>query len=308
MIARLNRQRFLVPSQAGLGRPTAPLRLDADPSEGHSTMKISERTITAIVSVITGDGGLSRYRSGPKLVQLFNEYGANDVYGAGFPSRAAYAADKLKALNDTPQLATLLVEVLHPAEFLDTSKDQHAACDYINARLKFDGYEIGLGKDAVPLVRTMHGSIVEFAHSQPVAETDARRFLDEQLAKCDTKLREDDFDGAITNARSLIEDVLITVERDLDPSARDYDGDLPRLFKRVQKLLNLEPSRPDVDTTLKQVLTGLASIVTGLAGSSNKMGDRHARSYRPEKRHAVLVVDAAKTLANFLISTHQGRR
>ena len=51
-------------------------------------------------------------------------------------------------------------------------------------------------------------------------------------------------------------------------------------------------------------LAHLLSIVIGIAGSSNKMGDRHARSYKPAKRHAVLVVDAAKTLAAFLIASN----
>ena len=41
---------------------------------------------------------------------------------------------------------------------------------------------------------------------------------------------------------------------------------------------------------------------------SNKMGDRHVRTYKPDKRHAVLVVDAAKTLAAFPFETHRARK
>lgn len=64
-------------------------------------MKLSERTISAIGKIVTGDEGLSPYRSGPKLVRLFNDYGANDVYGQGFPSRWQYAEEKLRTLNGT---------------------------------------------------------------------------------------------------------------------------------------------------------------------------------------------------------------
>jgi hypothetical protein len=35
-----------------------------------------------------------------------------------------------------------------------------------------------------------------------------RRFILEQLEKCDKKIAEGDYDGAITNARSLVEDVI----------------------------------------------------------------------------------------------------
>ena len=129
-------------------------------------------------------------------------------------------------------------------------------------------------------------------------------FVDQQVKKCDRKLAENDFDGAITNARSLLEVVLSDVEQELSPeSPPPYDGDLINLYKRVQKLLNLEPSRSDIAEPLKQVLGGLASIVAGLAGLRNKMGDAHVRSYQPAKRHAILVVNAAKTLAAFVVDT-----
>lgn len=273
-----------------------------------SSVKLSERSISAIADVITGDKGLSRYRSGPKLVRLFNEHGGDDVYGQGFPSRGTYTEERLRSLNGTGTLVGLLREVLHPTEFLDIESEQAGALDHINARLRYDGYEIAVDSAGIPVVKTIRGSLVEFAHPRATAQEEARGFLDEQLAKCDQKLREGDYDGAVTNARSLTEAVLLDIEREFSPVVRNYDGDLLRLFKRVQKLLELDPARPDVETTLKQILSGLASIVAGLGGTSNKMADRHARSYKPAKRHAVLIVDSAKTLANFLIGTLEARR
>ena len=52
----------------------------------------------------------------------------------------------------------------------------------------------------------------------------------------------------------------------------------------------------------------VAFPVSDLSGLSNKMGDRHVRTYKPDKRHAVLVVDSAKTLAAFLFETHRARK
>lgn len=78
----------------------------------------------------------------------------------------------------------------------------------------------------------------------------------------------------------------------------------PKLYKRVQKLLNLTPDKPKIDNNLKQTLTGLSSIIAGLSGLSNAMGDRHVRIYKPAKHHAVLIVNAAMTFSNFIFDTH----
>ena len=135
--------------------------------------------------------------------------------------------------------------------------------------------------------------------------------IDENIRKCESKLSEGDFSGAITNARSLIEAVLIGIEKDLDPEAPAYDGDLLKLYKRTQKLLNLEPDRKDISDPLRQILSGLTSVVNGLAAMRNKMSDAHAATYRPSRHHAKLAVYAATTLADFLFETknyqHQRR-
>ena len=50
-------------------------------------MKIARNTLAELVKIVTGDTKMSPYRSGPMLVRLFNEFGSNDFYEAGFPSR-----------------------------------------------------------------------------------------------------------------------------------------------------------------------------------------------------------------------------
>ena len=69
-------------------------------------MKLSPKTLTACAKVLTGDEGSPLYRSGPMLVELFNEFGSHDEYswGGGFPTRWVYAHDKLKELNGSDAL------------------------------------------------------------------------------------------------------------------------------------------------------------------------------------------------------------
>lgn len=106
------------------------------------TMNISQQTLTAIGRIVTGDERLSPYRSGPQLVRLFNDYGANDTYGQGFPSRWQYTEDRLGTLNETQAIGSLICQVLDPREFKDTDFKIQEACDYVNNRLRYDGFEI----------------------------------------------------------------------------------------------------------------------------------------------------------------------
>jgi hypothetical protein len=129
-------------------------------------------------------------------------------------------------------------------------------------------------------------------------------FIVEQIDKCRTKISLKDYDGAITNARSLVEAVLTAIESKVNPAAPAYDGDLPKLYKRVQGHLNLSPDNASITESLKQTLRGFISIVVGLSGLSNKMGDRHVREYKPAAHHAVLIVNAAMTFSNFIFETY----
>jgi len=268
-------------------------------------MKISERSVSALAKIVTGDSQISPYKSGPVLVRLFNEFGANDVYGQGFPSRWYYAEEKIRSINGTAHLPGLIRAILDPRDWLEFEKPREEAVAYLNDYLKFDGYEIARDGEFFS-VRDLTGGAVAFAYPSQASREVNQLFIDQQIKKCDRKLAENDFDGAITNARLLLEAVLSEVEQELSSqSPPPYDGDLVKLYRRVQKLLNLEPSRTDIAEPLKQVLGGLASIVSGLAGLRNKMGDAHVRSYQPAKRHAVLVVNAAKTLAAFVVETKE---
>jgi hypothetical protein len=280
-------------------------------------MKISERTVKRLGEIITGDGGLSPYRSGPKLVSFFNEFGTNHSYGQGFPSRWSFAEECIRHFNNTSTLKKVVLSALDPRDFVgatiydkETQKHKPAnlqdAVNYLNQFLPFDGYEIVSCGKALDVVDNKGGEIfvdvsLETSHLSHV-------FIIEQVEKCRTKIGGGDYDGAITNARSLVEAVLAAIEKECDANPPEYDGDLPKLYKRVQKHLNLSPENPSISNTLKQMLTGFVSIVTSLAGLSNSMGDRHVRRFKPASRHAVLIVNAAMTFCNFIFETHAFQR
>jgi hypothetical protein len=198
-----------------------------------------------------------------------------------------------------------VIEVtLHPRRFVDSQFQVSQAVAYLNNFLSFDGFEV-VKQGRSYRVRDLGGGTVRLERTFQDAEKLSHEFIQEQIEKCDRKIGEGDYGGAITNARSLTEGILIDLEEVVGGTPEAYDGDLIKLFRRVQKLLNLDPSRKDISDSLRQVLVGLVSVVNGLAPMRNKMSDAHASSYRPARHHAKLAVNVAKTLTDFLIETFE---
>jgi hypothetical protein len=271
-------------------------------------VKLSERSISALQKLITGDSikadcpSLAPYRGGPALVKFFNDFGGNDTYGAGFPSRWRYVEDKLREHNGSNELPTIIEGALDPDYFFDTEFPLATALEFLNKYLDRDGYKVVVsGKRS--RVEPNSGLAVAAESVLPVRDQLSHEFIREQTEKCDKKVLDGDYDGAITNARSLVEAVLYEIEGRLDANRTSYDGDLQKMYKRVQKLLNLDPEKSDLADSLKLVLRSLSGIVAGMAPLRNKMGDAHVRTYKPERHHAKLAVNSAKTLTDFLIDT-----
>jgi hypothetical protein len=135
-------------------------------------------------------------------------------------------------------------------------------------------------------------------------------YITEQVEKCDTKIESGDFEGAITNARNLIETICKYI---LDESGTEYDAkaDLPALYKETTKLLKMHPSQ-HIEAAFKKILSGCFSIVQGFATIRNELSDAHGKSnkkhYKPDERHAMFVVGTAKMLADYMYASFNERK
>ncbi len=268
-------------------------------------MKLSPYTVKHLAKIISGDSEGWPYRKGPELVKLFNQYGFRDVYGQGFPSRTSYVEEKLMVMSGKEIVKDLIKDILDPRAWLDPTKPLKTVdecAEQLNELVKHDNLEVI--KDGLYYkVRDLSGSLIKPELPFQKASAITEIAIEGQINKCRDKIASGDYDGAITNARSLVETLLNSIEQELDPNAPAPDGDMIRGYNRVRTLLNLDPGRKDVSDALKQVLTGLATIVHGLATMRNKMSDAHGTLYRPARHHAKLAVNSAKTLADFLFET-----
>lgn len=134
-------------------------------------------------------------------------------------------------------------------------------------------------------------------------------YITEQIEKCEEKIMRLDYDGAITNARTLVESVCRFI---LDESKiqYDYDGNLIKLYKKVYEVLKMDPSLYLQDC-FKQILSGIISIINGLSNLRNVMSDAHGKSkikyYKPTERHAILAANIAKVISEFLYASWKSR-
>jgi hypothetical protein len=116
--------------------------------------------------------------------------------------------------------------------------------------------------------------------------------------------RENDPEGAITLARTLLEDTCKFIIVELQETCPE-DDDLPRLYRKTASLLNLAPDL-HTEQIFKQILGNCQSIVESLGAMRNKLSDAHSTGplrARPTARHAKLAVNLAGTMATFLAET-----
>lgn len=118
-----------------------------------------------------------------------------------------------------------------------------------------------------------------------------------------------DPEGALTLARTLLEDVikwLLTKEG----AVYEEKADLPVLYRQLSGKLRLAPDAYSEDV-FKRILGSCQSVVESLGTLRNKLGDAHGSGplrAKPHVRHAELAVNLAGTMATFLIATWEARQ
>lgn len=113
-------------------------------------------------------------------------------------------------------------------------------------------------------------------------------------------------EGAITMAKTLLESTMKHILDEENITYKEKD-DLPKLYKKVAKRLNLAPEQHQ-EQIFKQILQGATSVIYGLGTVRNKLGDAHGKGkarVKPSVRHSELVVNLAGVMANFLFKTYE---
>jgi hypothetical protein len=120
--------------------------------------------------------------------------------------------------------------------------------------------------------------------------------------------RDSDPEGAITVARTLLEEVCKHILDDLQISY-DANDDLSSIYRATSKALNTSPDQ-HTQQEFRQILGGAANVVYGLGTLRNAHSDAHGHgraAAKPLPRHAGFAVNLAGATALFLVETYHAR-
>ncbi len=259
-----------------------------------SNLKNTEKSyLKKILESDKGAGFVFDY-SDDSLEKFFADYNI-DIHSEKYQTYGTSKGKKMQAFWDQ-ESNSLVSKVL--SEMLDSYEvNRDINNQEIDAKL--------LGKAREIVARLLEESEINSAINIESDISLSHEYITEQIQKSTEKIKKKDYDGAITNARSLVESFQEELIRKAGAEVPNYAGDIGKLYKTTKKVMNFDSSQKDLSDTLKQVLSGLNSIMMGIAGLSNKMGDRHARTYKPERHHAKLAVNSALMFCEFLLDSYE---
>lgn len=113
-------------------------------------MKLDKFSIESLCGIFTGDTDENTflYRSGPKLIELFNEFGERDIYNAGLIingkslSRKNFTKLKLTKFNGTKTLEKLILKLVDERTYWEEDKNVDIIAEQINKIIKYDNYQL----------------------------------------------------------------------------------------------------------------------------------------------------------------------
>ena len=262
---------------------------EPQPPTGEAVVDESSRLPVRVIELATSMFARDTGFSGPELHRLFAEYteelGEYTGWGSGSESRWQIFQRGLKLLPYGQQVRFLI----GLCEYDGTIKHGRPAEDDI-AKLR-----------ALLLGSSAPGS--DAAAERLAGLTDWKSVQDSWRQALD-KIHTDP-EGAITATRTLLES---TCKHICDERGVSYENnwDLSRLYKATAGAMEIAPDQHS-EQVIKQILSGVTTVVTGLGALRNSLSDAHGRgksSVRPAPRHAKLAVNAGFAITGFLIDTH----
>src|SRR5688572_15814296 len=175
--------------------------------------KASYRALKATARIICGDvplnhkENLSPYRTQRALEEFFlEELGLAPDSSIAGGSRFTWTESWLKRANGTAEFRAIMNAVIRFGDYEGTPFDATIVAAHLNELLRHDSLQLVRAHKGY-LLTTTTGIELPATPTEP-QEILSDAYVREQAAKCDQKLAGGDLDGAVTNARTLLEAVL----------------------------------------------------------------------------------------------------
>ena len=137
-------------------------------------------------------------------------------------------------------------------------------------------------------------------------------FILEYIKKTDDEIKKADYAWSIWTISTFLEEFFDELHIKLTWKSIWKNADLRKDYVEIKKLLNLAEDW-DADEKIKQILSSFSNIINAIDLLCNRLGDRHRKlkdedgiiRYKPLKHHAVLMLNSAKTLSQFLYDVYE---
>jgi hypothetical protein len=282
-----------------------------------TSSRFSVQTITALAEVVTGGShgdpnpSIGLYRSGPQLERFFGAL--NMDFRTGKTSRVPAVFELLQNVNNHPEGTTTITRVIeacaNPRDYLDDPTKLAAVVEYMNKRIRLDGYELRKFGQEFRVITTATNAVAAAA-LKDIAKTLDLTSVSNDFERALTEAETDPAD-AITSACSTVESVCKCI---LDEMGKPYptNKDIKGLVGEVAKHLDLSPGRENLpkewENDIRAILSGLFNVIGGIGSFRTHAGDAHGKGKNPfpaDARIARLAIHAASTVSLFYIETWQ---
>ena len=253
------------------------------------------------------------YRTGSQLTEFF--FNCDLDYHHDGSTRRWWVVRVLEKLNQLPAsdrdlppdaLLKVIQELLDPTQYADDQAKRVAALEDLNVVLARDDLQAYFDGPWRCRVRPIAIEASVAAPSRSLRKVIQERDMGSVDVEFNRALAavESDPPAAATAACACLEAIFKVYIEDHQLPLPNKETVKP-LWNTVSKHLGFDPARIE-DDDLKRILSGLSSVVDGIAALRTHAGSAHGRGtmrYRLKPRHARLAVHAAHTLATFIVES-----
>ena len=253
------------------------------------------------------------YLSGKDICDVAKTFGSTIEY-INNKSRWQYMFDLIDYGISSERIPSILAYLFDKSNFTrdinnELSKDEfkkyyemsvESALEKINEILHFGGNKMVIDNKKVLMVSN--------STLNPEISVKNVRNIDSNYIKILAKRAIDNvesgnYDSALTQARTILEETFVYVleKRNIQPNTK---GNINKLYKQVKDEYKMHGNR-DADKRVNRLLSGLENIVSSVSEMRNKNSDAHGvgeKRLKIDKHHARLAVNAAITMADFILS------
>lgn len=238
----------------------------------------------------------------------------------GFPmkivenkSRWQYFEDMLDNLIQNDRCSDLLTFLFDKSQFVrklsnvpSKTSDAHynliieKILEGINNILHFSGHKLTISSNKF-VVQPVKTELEP--HVPSIKKIVERHYIADITKRALQEIEAGNFDSALTKARTLLEETFIYVieKKNVEPQAK---GNISALHKQVRDLYNMHTHKEN-DKRISELLSGLAKTISAISEMRNANSDAHGlgtKRYKIKNYHARLLVNAAMTLSDFILS------